>query len=84
MTMRQKFILGFLTCILLSILSISAISLEKILDVSATSVEEASLKQLSLADKYLRHMFEGNLSRLEYLHICRRCASAAGISPRRR
>ena len=67
MTMLQKFILGFLTCILLSIFSISAISLEKILDVSTTSVEEASLKQLSLADKYLRHMFEGNLSKLEYL-----------------
>ena len=67
MTMRQKFILGFLTCILLSILSISAISLEKILEVSTTSVEEASLKQLSLADKYLRHMFEGNLGKLEYL-----------------
>ena len=67
MTMRQKFILGFLTCILLSIFSISAISLEKILDVSTTSVEEASLKQLALADKYLRHMFEGNLGKLEYL-----------------
>ena len=67
MTMRQKFILGFLTCILLSILSISAISLGKILEVSTTSVEEASLKQLSLADKYLRHMFEGNLGKLEYL-----------------
>lgn len=67
MTMRLKFILGFLACILVSIFSIGAISLDKIIDISTTSVEGGSMRQLALADRYLRHMFESNLGKLQYL-----------------
>ena len=67
MSIKLKFFLGFLACILLSILSISGIALQKILSVSESSFEGAAGKQLELADKYVRNMFAGNLSKMRFL-----------------
>ena len=67
MSIKLKFFLGFLACILLSIASISGVALQKILSVSESSVENAAAKQLELADKYVRNMFAGNLSKMCFL-----------------
>ena len=67
MSIKLKFFLGFLACILLSILSISGIALQKILSVSESSFEGVAGKQLELADKYVRNMFAGNLSKMRFL-----------------
>lgn len=67
MSIKLKFFLGFLACILLSILSISGVALQKILSVSESSFEGAAGKQLELADKYVRNMFAGNLSKMRFL-----------------
>lgn len=67
MSIKLKFFLGFLACILLSIASISGVALQKILSVSESSVENAAAKQLELADKYVRNMFAGNLSKMRFL-----------------
>ena len=51
MSIKLKFFLGFLACILLSILSISGVALQKILSVSESSFEGAAGKQLGSLGK---------------------------------
>ena len=67
MSIKVKFMLGFLLCIVISAGAVSGISFWKMSDTNLTLYNQDSSNQLRLADIYLRDFFASRMEKLRYL-----------------
>lgn len=67
MSIKVKFMLGFLLCIVISVGAVSGISFWKMSDTNLTLYNQDASNQLRLADIYLRDFFASRMEKLRYL-----------------
>ena len=67
MSIKVKFMLGFLLCIVISAGAVSGISFWKMRDTDLTLYNQDATNQLRLTDIYLRDFFASRMEKLRYL-----------------
>ena len=81
MSIRMKFIWGFLLCIVVSAGVVSGISVWKLNELSGTSFQQASGNQLQLTNRFITLFFQANISKLRFLSELKLVPQTAGHFP---
>ena len=81
MSIKMKFIWGFLLCIVVSAGVVSGISVWKLNELSGTSFQQASGNQLQLTNRFITLFFQANISKLRFLSELKLVPQTAGHFP---
>ncbi len=81
MSIRMKFIWGFLLCIVVSAGVVSGISVWKLNELSGTGFQQASGNQLQLTNRFITLFFQANVSKLRFLSELKLVPQTAGHFP---